>query len=243
MDNTLLQLSTTKFGYGQKVIVQAKSGLIKTGTLNVLIGKNGSGKSTLLRTILGMNPLLEGEIQLKGDDIDSLTALQRARIISAVLAANHQSPDGMKVSEMIALGRSPHTSWWGKLSQRDNQVINESAERAGVSKFLDLPMGKISDGERQKVYIARALAQETDLILLDEPMAFLDFSARREFLKLLQDLCKEGKSILYSSHDLALSLTATDTVWLIDNESQLQILDSDEFSKSGMMEKIFGHQL
>ncbi len=243
MEKAIIQLSNTEFGYGKKTILKVDEATINPAELNVLIGRNGSGKSTLLRTLLGMIPPISGSVKLDGKDLESFNPVQRSRVVSAVLSGNYQSPTGMKVIEMIALGRSPHTTWWGKLTEQDYEIIHRSAERAGVGHLLQSAIGEISDGERQKVFIARALAQETDLILLDEPMAYLDFSARRELLTLLQELCAEGKSILYSSHDLALSLKNAHKIWVIDEHSNLQVMESSAFLSSGLMEKIFGHQL
>ena len=188
------------------------------GMLTCLIGANGAGKSTLLRTIAGFQLPLEGTVLLGGDDVRALSPRQRAERMAVVLT---DRPDVMctTVWEMVATGRAPFTGFWGRLSGKDRNIVTRSLRLVGIEWMADRTVASLSDGERQKVMIAKALAQQTPVILLDEPTAFLDYPSRVEVMQLLLNIAhEEHKTVLLSTHDLDLALQTADRIWLFERE-------------------------
>ena len=188
------------------------------GMLTCLIGANGVGKSTLLRTIAGFQLPLEGTVLLGGDDVRALSPRQRAERMAVVLT---DRPDVMctTVWEMVATGRAPFTGFWGRLSSKDRNIVTRSLRLVGIEWMADRTVASLSDGERQKVMIAKALAQQTPVILLDEPTAFLDYPSRVEVMQLLLNIAhEEHKTVLLSTHDLDLALQTADRIWLFEKE-------------------------
>lgn len=188
------------------------------GMLTCLIGANGAGKSTLLRTIAGFQLPLEGTVLLGGDDVRALSPRQRAERMAVVLT---DRPDVMctTVWEMVATGRAPFTGFWGHLSGKDRGIVTRSLRLVGIEWMADRTVASLSDGERQKVMIAKALAQQTPVILLDEPTAFLDYPSRVEVMQLLLNIAhEEHKTVLLSTHDLDLALQTADRIWLFERE-------------------------
>ena len=188
------------------------------GMLTCLIGANGAGKSTLLRTIAGFQLPLEGTVLLGGDDVRALSPRQRAERMAVVLT---DRPDVMctTVWEMVATGRAPFTGFWGRLSGKDRSIVTRSLRLVGIEWMADRTVASLSDGERQKVMIAKALAQQTPVILLDEPTAFLDYPSRVEVMQLLLNIAhEEHKTVLLSTHDLDLALQTADRIWLFERK-------------------------
>ena len=188
------------------------------GMLTCLIGANGAGKSTLLRTIAGFQLPLEGTVLLGGDDVRALSPRQRAERMAVVLT---DRPDVMctTVWEMVATGRAPFTGFWGRLSGKDRNIVTRSLRLVGIEWMADRTVASLSDGERQKVMIAKALAQQTPVVLLDEPTAFLDYPSRVEVMQLLLNIAhEEHKTVLLSTHDLDLALQTADRLWLFERE-------------------------
>lgn len=190
----------------------------RDGMLTCLIGANGAGKSTLLRTIAGFQLPLEGTVLLGGDDVRALSPRQRAERMAVVLT---DRPDVMctTVWEMVATGRAPFTGFWGRLSGKDRNIVTRSLRLVGIEWMADRTVASLSDGERQKVMIAKALAQQTPVILLDEPTAFLDYPSRVEVMQLLLNIAhEEHKTVLLSTHDLDLALHTANRIWLFEKE-------------------------
>lgn len=188
------------------------------GMLTCLIGANGAGKSTLLRTIAGFQSPLEGTVLLGGDDVRALSPRQRAERMAVVLT---DRPDVMctTVWEMVATGRAPFTGFWGRLSGKDRDIVARSLRLVGIEWMADRTVASLSDGERQKVMIAKALAQQTPVVLLDEPTVFLDYPSRVEVMQLLLRIAhEEHKTVLLSTHDLDLALHTADRLWLFERE-------------------------
>ena len=185
------------------------------GTLTCLIGHNGTGKSTLLRTIARLQPSIDGRVLIGGNDISTLKPTRLSRMLSIVLTSR---PDvrNMTVEELVALGRAPYTGFWGRLSADDRRIVRHSIESVGITAMAERRVCTLSDGEMQKVMIAKSLAQQTPVILLDEPTAFLDFPGKIDLMLLLQRLAhEERKTILLSTHDLETALQTADRLWLL----------------------------
>lgn len=195
---------------------------IFSGELTCLIGENGAGKSTLLRTLSGFLPPVSGEIILLGKPLRSYGERALSTIIGVVLTEK-TNLQNMTVEELVGMGRSPYTGFWGRLSGEDRRKVGESLERVGITGLRGRMVQTLSDGERQKVMIAKALAQETPVIFLDEPTAFLDYPSKVEILRLLGRLSRDfGKTIFLSTHDLELALRVADRVWLMSKPGRLQ---------------------
>ncbi|MBN2814461.1 MAG: ABC transporter ATP-binding protein [Bacteroidales bacterium] len=180
-----------------------------------VIGRNGIGKSTLLRTIAGLQPPLKGSVFLNGTDSRSVSLKAMARLISFVSTETVYAWQ-IKVNELVAMGRFPYTGWLGKLNETDREIIGEAVAKTGIEALLSKNLHELSDGERQKVMIARALAQDTPFVILDEPTAFLDLPARYEIFRLLSELSRHHqKTIVFSTHDLSMAMDVADKLWLM----------------------------
>jgi iron complex transport system ATP-binding protein len=191
---------------------------IKPAEMIGIIGRNGIGKSTLLRTIAGLQSQLSGKVIIDGIESTRIAKKDLSKLISYVSteAINVQN---LRVMELVAMGRFPHTGWFGKLTSDDLRAIHEAIEHTGVMHLAQKSVYQLSDGERQKVMIARALAQNTPVIILDEPTAFLDLPARHEILRLLNDLThRNNKTIVFSTHDLSIAMDEADKLWLMTDE-------------------------
>lgn len=216
---TVLATRDLSIGYGgtrQAVAVARDLTLtLAAGQMTCLLGPNGAGKSTLMRTLAGMQPPLSGQVLLNGRDITTLKPRDLAKRLSVVLT-ERPNVGLLNGYALVALGRHPYTDWLGRLSRYDEAVVRWAVDIVGASAFAERPVMALSDGQRQKLMIARALAQESDVILLDEPTAFLDLPRRVEIMHLLRRLAAQtGRAILLSTHDLDLALRTADTLWLL----------------------------
>lgn len=193
-----------------------------SGELTCLLGQNGAGKSTLLRTLAGMQSTLSGDILLENKKLSEYTDSDLAYKIGLVLT-DKTSIGGFKVSQIVALGRYPYTGFWGKLNAYDKETVKSSMNDVGIYHKADSYMAELSDGERQKVMIAKALAQECPIVFLDEPTAFLDITSRIEIMNLLHNLSTiNNKSVLLSTHDIELALLLADRLWLLSPHGGLK---------------------
>lgn len=214
---------TTGYCHGsrQSIVGRGLEGSLPRGTLTVLLGTNGAGKSTLLRTLAGLQPPLAGDIFWEGNSLASLTPEERAKRLSIVLTVRPETGN-LTVREVVALGRLPHRQglWGSRNSAADAEAVESAMQLTTTSAWSERPVSRLSDGERQRVFIAKALAQETPLILLDEPTAFLDYPSRVQFFNLLKRLTNEmGKTVLLSSHDVELAAAHADRILLLSKES------------------------
>lgn len=214
---------TTGYCHGsrQSIVGRGLEGSLPRGTLTVLLGTNGAGKSTLLRTLAGLQPPLAGDIFWEGNSLASLTPEERAKRLSIVLTVRPETGN-LTVREVVALGRLPHRQglWGSRNAAADAEAVESAMQLTTTSAWSERPVSRLSDGERQRVFIAKALAQETPLILLDEPTAFLDYPSRVQFFNLLKRLTNEmGKTVLLSSHDVELAAAHADRILLLSKES------------------------
>ena len=225
-----------------KVVASDICAGINSGELTCLLGANGVGKSTLLRTLSAFQPKLSGEIRIQGKEIGSYTDKQLSKVISVVLTEKCDIRNMTSV-ELIGLGRSPYTGFWGTLSKEDKEVVDHAINLVGISHLAHRMVHTLSDGERQKVMIAKALAQETPVIFLDEPTAFLDFPSKVEMMQLLHQLSRQtDKTIFLSTHDLELALQIADKIWLMDKVNGVTIGTPEDLSLDGTLSGFFARK-
>jgi len=218
-ENNILETEILSIGYSSKnkktVIAKNLSLKLHKGELVCLLGKNGIGKSTLLRTITKVQPKLSGLIRLNNKNLDQINSNELAKNISLVLTEKIP-PSNLTVYELIALGRQPYTNWLGTLSKDDVEQIDFAIEQMHLQNLMDKRCDELSDGQLQRVMICRALAQNTNIIILDEPTAHLDIQHKILTFQILQNLAKKlHKTILISTHEIQLALQMADTLWLM----------------------------
>ena len=233
-----ITLKNLTIGYRSKhqlrTVASAIHASLESGKLTCLIGPNGVGKSTLLRTLAGFQPPLDGEILLHEKPLSDYSPRELAKEISIVLTSK---PDvsQLTVKEVVGIGRSPYTGFWGTLSTADEHIVDDALQQVGISHLSSRNILELSDGERQKVMIAKALSQQTSLIILDEPTAFLDFPSKVEVLQMLRRLAhKEHKTILLSTHDVELALQLSDQLWLMESQ-HLSVGTPQELAADGSL--------
>lgn len=215
---------------------------LNQGDFVALMGPNGAGKTTLLRTLSGMIQPLGGKIRLDGKQVQTFSPGEKARLISLVLT-DKVDDFFLKVYDVVAMGRYPYLGFWGKLSTHDHAKVTESLMQTSCAQLSGRNMGSLSDGERQRVMIAKALAQDTPMIFLDEPAAFLDYPGKIELMQLLQNLSRiHRKTILFSSHDLDLAMGHADRIWLMGIDRPLADDIPENHVLKGNMGKYFNRE-
>lgn len=214
---TIEHLTTGYIARGnRRVVSRDLNAHLKPGELTCLLGINGAGKSTLLRTLSAFIPAIEGKVQLLGKPLEEYTPKELSKLIGVVLTGKMEQ-SGLTVYDMVGMGRSPYTGFWGSLTAHDKEVVDLAISKIKIQHLQERTMDTLSDGERQKVMIAKALAQETPIIFLDEPTAFLDFPSKVEMMQMLKSLAHDmNKTIFLSIHDLELALQVADKLWLLD---------------------------
>lgn len=214
----MISIENLTLGYGKNILLRDISADAAPGELVMLAGRNGSGKSTLIRTLTGLSEPLHGRIMIDGEDILSLPRGKAAMKISFVGTERVRIPR-FRCRDIVALGRAPWTGWAGRLSDSDEKAVDDALEMVGMSGYADRSMDRMSDGECQKIMIAKALAQDTPLMVMDEPTAFLDVPGRYQITAILKKLASgQGKTVIFSTHDIGIGLKAADTVWLLDGD-------------------------
>jgi iron complex transport system ATP-binding protein len=221
MAGPVLATEDLSIGYrrgGQRTCVAAGLSLaVEPGRLTGLVGPNGAGKSTLLRTLAGIQPALAGRVLLDGADVHAMPPKDRAQRMAVVLTESGD-PGLLDGLGLVALGRHPYTGWYGRLTPHDEAIVRWALAAVGAADLAASPLRELSDGQRGRLMIARALAQESDIILLDEPTAYLDQPRRVEILGLLRQVAHEtGAAVLLAIHDLDLALRTADSLWLMTN--------------------------
>lgn len=243
MSKTLLKIKDLDIGYkknSNKYLVQSKLNLnLNEGELICLIGPNGVGKSTLLKTFGRVIPSLAGEIEIYGKDLKALSQRDFSQNIGLVLTENIEVSH-IKAYDIIAMGRYPYTGFLGKLSKEDKEIVNSVAQKVGVLDLLSRYFNELSDGEKQKVMIAKVLAQKTPLMLLDEPTAFLDFPTKSSLLIMLRKLAREQNiGIILSTHDIELALKTADQIWLFPEHQKMIHGTPEDLVLNGDILKVF----
>lgn len=242
-DNAIFKTHDLAVGYrNASQVVTLLSGLnltLEKGKLIALLGQNGAGKSTLLRALTCDERPLAGSIEVDGKDLYDMSQKDRSRLIGLVSTERIQA-GALTVTELVSLGRQPHTGFLGRLDDSDREIVRQSMADSGIISKANEYMASLSDGERQKAMIARALAQQTPIIILDEPTAFLDVASRIETMRLLQTLAHDrGKAVLLSSHDISQSLMLADELWLITTDRQVLTGTPGDLITDGAMDHLF----
>ena len=234
-----LTIINASIGYRQgKRTVHVVDGIDATlhcGELVMLIGRNGAGKSTLLHTLSAFRKPLSGTVRYSGKDVVELPQNDISKEVAVVLTDNEPAP--LTVREIVSLGRTPYTNFWGRMTAGDNAVVDKAMEIMGIRELEERRVSTLSDGERQKCMVAKALAQETPLMLLDEPTAFLDFVSKVKLLRMLKQLAQErNKAILVSTHDIELAIRLADRMWLL-SDGTFSEGTVDELSANGALQR------
>ena len=234
----MLELNRISAGYGKQTVLDGISVDFEKGKLTSIIGVNGCGKSTLLKAILGILPLSSGEITVDGENLLTMSRNEIAKKI-AYLSQGKNTPD-MTVEQMVLHGRFPYLSYPRRYSSHDREVAIKAMETVGVAEFAHKPLYSLSDGMRQNAYIAMALAQDTDYILLDEPTTYLDIAHQLELMRILRKLADSGKGIVTVMHDLPLAFDFSDKLTVMSNGKIIACGTPSEICESHIVEDIFG---
>ena len=234
----MIKLNDITLSFGSRKLIEHASAHFECGRMTALLGRNGTGKSTLLRAIASLGEVQGGAIEIGGRELSELSNADLARMV-AFVNTERVSVEAMTAYDLVAVGRSPYTDWSGRLRSSDHEAIERSIRIAGVEHLADRYVDTLSDGECQRVMIAKALAQDTPAILLDEPTSYLDMPNRYELCTLLGRLAhEEGKCVLYSTHELDIALTLSDSIALVDTP-QLLYMPTREMIASGSIERLF----
>lgn len=246
MKEATIQIKDLSIGYRSKndtkLVASHITTTIYSGELTCLLGANGVGKSTLLRTLSAFQPQLSGEIALLSRNIQDYSDKALSTIVGVVLTDKCDIRN-MSVRELVEMGRSPYTGFWGRLGKEDKRIVEEAIALVRIENLASRMVHTLSDGERQKVMIAKALAQETPVIYLDEPTAFLDFPSKVEIMQLLHHLTRTtNKTIFLSTHDLELALQIADKIWLMDKEKGISTGTPEDLALSGHLSGFFARK-
>lgn len=215
----MIRFENITLAYDQRTILRNASLHLDAARLYVLVGRNGAGKSTLLRALTSRS-----DIRINGTLLGNMSAEEVARNV-AIVTTEAVRVENLRIEDLVAMGRAPYTNWTGRMQDSDRTIVREAIEAVGMSAFIGRDSSSLSDGERQRIMVARAIAQQTPIILLDEPTAFLDIPTRFSLCRLLQRLAHEQKKcILFSTHDIDAALPMCDEVVVIENE-QLNIIE------------------
>ncbi len=224
----LLNFKDLTIGYRDRVVASALTAGLAEGKVTCLLGTNGIGKSTLLRTLAGYLAPLEGQMDRVSPETLGVVLTERTDAM------------GLSVREVVAMGRHPYTGYFGRMQSEDEQIVEKAMMLTHTEEFAYRAFASLSDGERQKVMIAKVLAQETPIILMDEPSAFLDFPSKVQLMLLLSDLAhNQGKAILLSTHDVGIALKTADILWLMQ-DGGMTIGTPHELQESGAIDTFLG---
>lgn len=234
----MITLRNITLAYGDRILVENGSAEFAAGELTALVGRNGAGKSTLLRAVTAIEPPKSGEVLLDGTNAAAMPPETIARTISFVGTEKVRIAN-LRCEDIVAIGRAPYTNWIGRMQEVDRRIVADALQAVGMEAFATRSIDALSDGECQRIMIARALAQQTPTIVLDEPSAFLDIPTRFEICRLLQRLAhEEGKCILFSTHDLDAAMPVCDSIAVISDRT-ITKLPAAEIRRQGIIERLF----
>jgi iron complex transport system ATP-binding protein len=240
-ESSILSFDSLEIGYGshsrKRILLPPLSASANRGELVAVIGRNGVGKSTLLRSLIGLQPFYAGNIIINNENLSDIPRLELARRIGYI-STEIIRVSNMTVYDLVALGRFPHTNWIGRIDNKSNEAIANAISMTGMNKLERRYIAELSDGERQRVMIARVLAQDADIMIMDEPTAFLDLPGKYEIVNLIRNLARSGKTIIFSTHDINVALKLTDRIWLIVKDRLIEG-SPDELLKNGSLESLF----
>jgi iron complex transport system ATP-binding protein len=241
-DTGILNYRNLEIGFktakSNNVILPPLSAVAMKGELIAIIGKNGIGKSTLLRTIAGLQPLIAGDLSILGKDIKEYSRTRLSKKVGYI-STEIIKASNMRVYDLVSTGRFPYTNWLGSLTELDKTIIDDAIKGTGMQGLKDRMVSELSDGERQKSMIAMVLAQDTPIMIMDEPTAFLDVGSRFEIMHLMLDLTRdENKTIIFSTHDLDTAINRADKIWML-NESGILTGAPEDLILNGAMNKLF----
>lgn len=233
-----IELRGVDISAGSRLLMAGVGAILRRATLCALIGRNGAGKSTLLHAIAGLRPIRGGQILVGGRDLRELDRRELARQVAVVTTERIRVPS-LSCRDIVAMGRAPYTNWMGHIQAVDREIVDAALESVGMADYARRPMTTMSDGECQRVMIARAIAQDTPVILLDEPTSFLDMPGRYALAELLGSLVRDrGKAILFSTHELDIASRTTDRTWIIDTPALVDVASADLVGQ-GYINRIF----
>lgn len=236
----MIRLLNITLGYSNRILLENVSASIPAGEITALLGRNGTGKSTLLRAISGLEHISGGSVMLNRRSLAQMSPPEIATTVAFVTTEKIRIPN-LKCCDIVALGRAPYTNWIGRMQDQDKAIVKSSLELVGMQEYAQKTMDRMSDGECQRVMIARALAQDTPIILLDEPTSFLDLPNRYELCTLLRKLAHHKKKcILFSTHELDIALAMCDSIALID-PPQMHLLPTGDMLLEGHIERLFSN--
>jgi iron complex transport system ATP-binding protein len=240
----MVRLSTKDLsvGYGKTPLLTDLNLSLAAGEVVALLGRNGAGKSTLLKSVTGELRLMSGSVNIDGMEIEHYSRRRLAEKV-AIVTTDRMMAGGMTVKEIVGMGRHPHTGIFGLFSDEDRRVVATAMDAVGISYKRDSYFAELSDGERQKCMIARALAQQSPIIILDEPFSFLDPSARIEIMSLLKGIARErDAAVLLSSHDVAQAVRMADKIWLLTADRRIVADTPSNLVKEGWMTRMFDNK-
>lgn len=234
----MLVLDNLHIGY-KSVLFEVSDLKLSTGQLVSLIGPNGSGKTTFLNTILGITKPLNGEVLVENESISEISKAIKVKLLSHV-ASKFDGVSHLTVYELIAMGRAPYTNMLNRLTSEDHKIVSEIIQKLNLTELQSESTTNISDGERQIAMIGKALAQETKMIILDEPTAFLDYSNRLKVMKLLKNISiNENKLIVISTHNIEICLEFSNVILAVDNKNRTLRKYMDKVSKEELISDVF----
>lgn len=240
-ETAILSIESLGIGYGsgarKKILLPPLTASAGRGELVAIIGRNGIGKSTLLRTIIGLQTSFGGQVLIEGEDLSKIPRMELARRVGYI-STEIIRVSNMTVHDLVTLGRFPHTNWIGRIDDRSREVINDAIEKTGMRNFAGRYIAELSDGERQRAMIARVLAQDAAIMVMDEPLAFLDLPGKYEIANLIRNLSRAGKTIIFSTHDLDIAVKIADRIWLMLKEG-LTEGSPDKLIENGSFDAMF----
>ena len=225
-------------GYGKEPVLQGVNMSAKAGEITTILGANGSGKSTLLKAVGGMIPTQRGEILIAGDPALSMSRIQRARLMAYLPQSKH-TPD-ITVGRLVLHGRFPHLSYPRIYSEKDIQIAKSVMQAMEIAQWEDTPLSELSGGMRQRVYLAMVLAQQSEIILMDEPTTYLDLGQQIKFLQLLKELAQQGKTLLLVLHDILLALKLSDRICVMDHGKIVAAGSPQEILDCRILTELYG---